>query len=540
MPTYDEGSAAARQSADAAGAWASEVLGVTAEEHVSLRDDGTIRRGVLVSWLPPAGDRPVRGFRVFHREVDAPRWDASCDAGPDARSALVLDRFRVGATYEVAVVPVGASCCALRPRDAARTRATVRIVGDVVPLAPPTGLSAVQLGERTLVRWTPGRGAGVPLYEVRCGADRFDLAEVVGRTTLPELAIPDLPPLAHVGGAPTLTVHVAAVGPSGFVGSPAHLAGVSPSWGASADVGPARHSAPGWSGTKTDCAADAGELVIDAGATTATYVTVGLDGLAEREWKLYVVTLARRENRVLTPRLAQFAPASYWGRRRSAFGGDVEAYPQDPVPRRPPLAPESAFGTPNEMAGYRPNSFLEERPSGQAVLTPNEARFTANSDAGRSATANAGVVSTAGTGYAVEVSFSADGSTWSAWEAYRPQTRTFRHVRARVTLSQPAPAMRLVIEELAIYLVRTTAAALSDVVAQGVWAEAEKPSGTVDGVNDAFTLAHTPKGPPMLFKSGLLQQQGVGLDYTISGTTLTYAPGSVPGPADWHLIWYRY
>jgi hypothetical protein len=58
----------------------------------------------------------------------------------------------------------------------------------------------------------------------------------------------------------------------------------------------------------------------------------------------------------------------------------------------------------------------------------------------------------------------------------------------------------------------------------------ETPSGTVNGSNVTFTLAHTPASPTNvnLFMNGVQQQQGAGNDYTISGATITYltAPNS--------------
>jgi len=51
----------------------------------------------------------------------------------------------------------------------------------------------------------------------------------------------------------------------------------------------------------------------------------------------------------------------------------------------------------------------------------------------------------------------------------------------------------------------------------------EVPSGTIDGTNTVFTLANTPVvGTECVFENGLLQQSGVGNDYTISGATITF------------------
>lgn len=60
------------------------------------------------------------------------------------------------------------------------------------------------------------------------------------------------------------------------------------------------------------------------------------------------------------------------------------------------------------------------------------------------------------------------------------------------------------------------------------WLFSETPSGTVNGSNATFTLASAPVASKVLvFRNGLLQIEGGGEDYTISGTTITFvvAPG---------------
>lgn len=57
----------------------------------------------------------------------------------------------------------------------------------------------------------------------------------------------------------------------------------------------------------------------------------------------------------------------------------------------------------------------------------------------------------------------------------------------------------------------------------------ETPSGSVNGSNAGFTLAHTPvAGSEQVFLNGLLQEPGSGNDYTISGSSITFeaAPSS--------------
>lgn len=55
------------------------------------------------------------------------------------------------------------------------------------------------------------------------------------------------------------------------------------------------------------------------------------------------------------------------------------------------------------------------------------------------------------------------------------------------------------------------------------FADNEVPAGAVDGGNAMFTLANTPAlGSVVVFQNGMLQKPGVGNDYTISGSTLTF------------------
>jgi len=59
------------------------------------------------------------------------------------------------------------------------------------------------------------------------------------------------------------------------------------------------------------------------------------------------------------------------------------------------------------------------------------------------------------------------------------------------------------------------------------------PGGAVNGTNDTFTLATTPvSNTEMVFVNGVLQNQGSGNDYTISGTTITFLSGAIPQSGD--------
>jgi hypothetical protein len=59
----------------------------------------------------------------------------------------------------------------------------------------------------------------------------------------------------------------------------------------------------------------------------------------------------------------------------------------------------------------------------------------------------------------------------------------------------------------------------------------EVPSGSCNGSNTTLTLAHTPGGSAsvMLHIDGLIQTQGAGKDYTISGATITLATACASG-----------
>ena len=74
----------------------------------------------------------------------------------------------------------------------------------------------------------------------------------------------------------------------------------------------------------------------------------------------------------------------------------------------------------------------------------------------------------------------------------------------------------------------------------GSFADAEIPTGIVNGVNTAFTLAAAPSPAESLelFRNGLLQRQGV--DYQIGGSTVTFFLGSVPQSGDLLVASYRF
>jgi len=71
------------------------------------------------------------------------------------------------------------------------------------------------------------------------------------------------------------------------------------------------------------------------------------------------------------------------------------------------------------------------------------------------------------------------------------------------------------------------------------YADNETPSGTIDGSNTTFTLAHSPSPAASLILqlNGMVQAPG-GVDYTLSGSTITFASAPVNGST--LQAWYRY
>jgi hypothetical protein len=69
--------------------------------------------------------------------------------------------------------------------------------------------------------------------------------------------------------------------------------------------------------------------------------------------------------------------------------------------------------------------------------------------------------------------------------------------------------------------------------------DAETPGGTANGVNTAFTLAGTPSPAASLelYRNGVLQTTGI--DYTLSGSVITFLAISVPKTGDVLQAFYR-
>jgi hypothetical protein len=71
------------------------------------------------------------------------------------------------------------------------------------------------------------------------------------------------------------------------------------------------------------------------------------------------------------------------------------------------------------------------------------------------------------------------------------------------------------------------------------FAENETPGGAVDGANGAFALqsAPLPASSLQLFRNGLLQKDGI--DFTLSGNTITFLPVAIPQLGDVLQASYR-
>jgi hypothetical protein len=71
------------------------------------------------------------------------------------------------------------------------------------------------------------------------------------------------------------------------------------------------------------------------------------------------------------------------------------------------------------------------------------------------------------------------------------------------------------------------------------YVDGEIPQGAIDGSNATFNLANAPDPGAglMLYRNGLLQKQG--LDYTLSGSVVTFTGPSVPVGGDLLLAFYR-
>jgi hypothetical protein len=88
----------------------------------------------------------------------------------------------------------------------------------------------------------------------------------------------------------------------------------------------------------------------------------------------------------------------------------------------------------------------------------------------------------------------------------------------------------------------TTDPSFQSCPAAPTYADAEVPSGTVNGVNAAFTLAFTPSpGASLeLFKNGQLMVAGASADYQLATATATFNSGAIPKTGDVLTAFYRH
>jgi uncharacterized protein YoxC len=86
---------------------------------------------------------------------------------------------------------------------------------------------------------------------------------------------------------------------------------------------------------------------------------------------------------------------------------------------------------------------------------------------------------------------------------------------------------------------QSTVNSLSAAANTAVFVDSETPGGSVNGTNNAFTLANSPSPVSSfaLFRNGLLQSPGV--DYTLSGMAITFLTASTPQTGDILQATYR-
>lgn len=72
------------------------------------------------------------------------------------------------------------------------------------------------------------------------------------------------------------------------------------------------------------------------------------------------------------------------------------------------------------------------------------------------------------------------------------------------------------------------------------FSDAEVPSGTINGTTVAFTLAHPPVSGsvPIVTVNGIVQRPTI--DFTLTGSTITFAAASTPQTGDLLQVWYRF
>jgi hypothetical protein len=93
---------------------------------------------------------------------------------------------------------------------------------------------------------------------------------------------------------------------------------------------------------------------------------------------------------------------------------------------------------------------------------------------------------------------------------------------------------------LSIASLQSSISGLGSSASSGVgFVDGETPSGTLNGVNATFTLAQTPAPASSLelYRNGLVQT--VGVDYSLSGNTITFLTADIPGAGETLQAYYR-
>lgn len=511
------------------GALPAECTDVTARELGSIAADGTLWRGVMIGWRYADQTHAAKAFMIYYRRADSDTWRLLAQAGGGTRTHPCYGFFQTDARYVFAVIAVGPACCAKRPPDATDAVVHLTFYGDE-PLPPaPTNLRLEQVGEAIYVKWDPVEYVGLPLYEVRLGEGRITEAEILGHTPGTLWPLSGMLPLGKDASDPSLEVMVTALSPTGRRGGIARLSGKQPEWGFDGNMGTALlyANSNNWNGGALDGLDDTanGLTPTSPTASTGTWQSgpVDLGSLAKwefRPWMHVIVTYC------LTPRMSWFSPNSPLGKSRSPNGGASEI--DYPLPDGVGWSPNSIDKTPNGSGALTPSSQI--RTGG---WSPSMAWFTPNAPMGTIFTPN-GFVSTAALDAVLEWRTSEDGSTYTDWEEAAAGMRYCRYVEWRITVTSVGRARGIVVKTLRV---QTREAGKA-------WTPAfhdnETPSGTINGVNDTFTVSATPDPATfMLWKNGVLMQNDASGDYTLSGSTITYDPGSIPSGSDWHVCSYR-
>lgn len=527
MPIDDVSGLVASRQLVTPGAAPEPVLSVAVREIAATTDAGSVERHVLVSWRHE-GAAPVRRFSVWLRALTDPDWE---HAGYSITHSRVLCcPLDVGVDYQVAVVAEGPDGAHVPVSEA--TRAEFRLYGQEVVPPAPTGLRSYRVDDAVILTWDAVEYPSPVTYEVRVGGENWEGArhEALTRSTWIELRHPF--PGNDVGTIVAFRYHVAAVTATGLRGSSAPT-DVTLDGPSDQVVEAESDSLTGpWPGTKTGCAVSGTSLVVSAGETSATYESGALDAGASDEYLILAGVKVAIENVGISWGMALWSWGSAEAGRRSWDGGPAEWFPSHGIEWPGSPTWDEMDETWDDYGWLTWDSMGEPRDQDDpTAMTWDDADFTWDSAFAGSWTWD-GPVSSFGTECVLEVATSVGGVSYSEWTPWAPESRTFRYLKWRLRIAQPVPALTVTVERVIVALVRTRVPEPDP-----TWTE-ETPAGLINGVNDTFTLSDTPDPSAsfMLFKAGLLMIGGV--DYTRSGTTIVYEPGSIPTGGQTHRARY--